>query len=103
MDITRRLIGISPIHSADNKEVVDVDVSGLIRRRTESRHKTDYGALRRHARKYTGARDKNSDEGKTNSSGQGSDAAQAKMDNGLGIEERAKLTVQRGKKVVEIA
>jgi len=25
------------------------------------------------------------------------------MDNGLGIEERAKLAVQRGKKVVEIA
>jgi hypothetical protein len=32
VDITRRLIGISAIHSADNKEVVDVDVSGLIRR-----------------------------------------------------------------------
>ena len=31
------------------------------------------------------------------------DAAQARMDSSIGIEERAKLAAQRGKKVVEIA
>lgn len=31
------------------------------------------------------------------------DAAQIKMDSGIGIEERAKLAAQRGKKVVTIA
>lgn len=32
MNINRRLIGVSAVHSADGKEVVDVDVNGLIRR-----------------------------------------------------------------------
>jgi integrase len=31
------------------------------------------------------------------------DAAQARMDSGIGIEERAKLAAQRGKKIVSIA
>ena len=31
MDISRRLIGVSAVHSADHK-IADVDVSGLIRR-----------------------------------------------------------------------